>query len=249
MNRSERKWGLNALSLKLLAMGLMLCDHLWATVIPDSGWLTDLGRMAFPIFAFQVVEGYFETSSFRGYLKRMFLFALISEIPYNLMTGGSIYNPFGQNVLFTFCIGLLLIRLLEKAKAKNPVVNLLTAVGAAGLGYVLGTISFCDYYGGGVLTVLLFYVCRGKKWGPLALIPGLLYLNTDVMGSLMYEAHLFGYSFFIYQQAYAVLALIPIYLYNGRQGPHSPWIRLGCYLFYPVHMLILSLIWLYGLGA
>ena len=249
MEESSKKYGLNALTLKVLAMGLMLCDHLWATVIPGSSWLTDLGRLAFPIFAFQVVEGYFMTSDYRKYLKRMFLFALVSEIPYNLMTGGSVINPFGQNVMFTFCIGLMMIRLIEKTRGKKVWIYLVTAGAVTGLGWLLGTVTFVDYFGGGVLTVLLFYFCRGKKWGPIFLILGMLYLNTEVMGSLMYEIHVFGRSFFFYQQAYAVLALIPIFLYNGEQGPHNRWIQLGGYLFYPLHMLILSLIWLYGMGA
>ena len=48
---------LSALDLKLLAMTLMLCDHLWATIVPGAMWLTNLGRLAFPIFAFQIAEG------------------------------------------------------------------------------------------------------------------------------------------------------------------------------------------------
>ena len=56
---------LNALDLKLLAMALMFCDHLWATLLPGQQWLTNLGRLAFPIFAFQIVEGYFCTHDFK----------------------------------------------------------------------------------------------------------------------------------------------------------------------------------------
>ena len=245
MEVTEKRWGLNAFTLKLMAMAFMLCDHLWATVVPGSQWLTCIGRLAFPIFAFQIVEGYFHTSDFRKYVRRMFLFALVSEIPYNLMTEGGIFNPFGQNVMFTFWISLLLLGLLEKARKQKTWVYLISAGLICLLGYVVGTVSFVDYHGSGVLMVLLFYFCRGRKWGPLALIAGMLYINTELIGGLMFELTLAGRSFFVYQQAFAVLALIPIFLYNGRQGPHSRAIQMGCYLFYPLHMLVLALIWLY----
>ena len=93
---------LNSLTLKFLAMALMLCDHLWATVIPGNGWLTAVGRLAFPIFAFQIAQGFVHTRSVKKYLGRLFLWALISEIPFNLMYGGAVFYPFHQNVLFTF---------------------------------------------------------------------------------------------------------------------------------------------------
>ena len=67
----------------------MLMDHLWATLFPAQEWLTCAGRLAFPIFAFMTVEGYFRTHNFRKYVFRLFLFALISEIPFDLMYGGT----------------------------------------------------------------------------------------------------------------------------------------------------------------
>lgn len=110
---------LNGLTLKLLAMALMLCDHMWATVVPGNQWMTNLGRLAFPIFAFQIAEGYARTHNFRQYLGRMFLFALISEIPFNMITGGGLLFPFHQNVMFTFCLALLMLRLADLARPEG----------------------------------------------------------------------------------------------------------------------------------
>ena len=111
---------LTSCALHFLAMALMLSDHLWATVIPwQADWMTILGRLAFPIFAFMTVEGFFHTKNLKKYMKRMFLFALLSEIPFNLMSGGSFINPFHQNVLWSFLLGLFLMHLNEKAKAKG----------------------------------------------------------------------------------------------------------------------------------
>ena len=239
------KWKiLNALDLKLLAMALMLCDHLWATLFPYHQWLTDIGRLAFPIFAFQIVEGYCHTHDFRKYLLRMFLFALVSEIPFNLMTAGGLVNPFQQNVMFTFCIGLLMIRLLDYAKNKHWALYLLAVIGTAFLGFFLGMLTFVDYFGYGVLTVLVFYVFRDLPLGWLGILLSLLYIHNEMMGGLMYSVRVFGHPVEFYQQGLAVLALIPISMYNGKQGPHSKTIQYLSYGFYPAHMLIISLIWL-----
>ena len=239
-----KKWKiLNALDLKLLAMALMLCDHLWATIISGNRWLTDLGRLAFPIFAYQIVEGYFHTGNFKRYLGRMFLYALISEIPFNMMmSGGRLFYPFHQNVMFTFCIALMCIRVMELAKQKNRWLYLGSIALFGLLGYAAGFAGFVDYYGSGVLTVLVFYVFREIPFGWVGELVCLLFINTRLMGGLMYPVNLFGWSFQIYQQGLAVLALIPLALYNGKQGPHNKWIQHGCYWFYPAHMVLLFLL-------
>lgn len=81
----KNKWKLlDANALKIIAVVLMMLDHLWASVIPGNRWMTMLGRCAFPIFAFMVAEGYVHTSDVKKYIKRLFVFALISEIPFKI---------------------------------------------------------------------------------------------------------------------------------------------------------------------
>ena len=100
----------------MLAMTLMLCDHLWGTGIIRNDVLTCIGRLSFPIFAFLIVEGYFHTKNLKKYVIRILLFALLSEIPFNLMTGGRIFYPVHQNVLWTFLISIAVMHINEKAK-------------------------------------------------------------------------------------------------------------------------------------
>ena len=104
-------------------------------------------------------------------------------------------------------------------------------------GRVIGTIVLV-----GVLTVLVFYFFRGRVWWCLAgQLLALYWLNVEMLGGLMSPVQLFGVSFEICQQGFALLALVPIWLYRGRQGYHSRWFQYFCYAFYPVHMLVLAL--------
>ena len=245
MEHTKTKGCLNSLTLKLLAMALMLCDHLWATVLPGWMWLTDIGRIAFPIFAFQVAEGFQRTHDRKKYLLRMLVFALISEIPFNYLYYSSPVFPFHQNVMFTFFIALLLMLGLEKLRGKGTGVYIIAAALSLPVGYFLGTLGMVDYYGSGVVTVLVFYLCRGRSWGRLGELAGLIVLNCYLLGGMMMPVTLLGHTFEISEQGLAVLALIPIWLYNGKQGPHSRALQYACYAFYPLHMLVLALMRMY----
>ena len=107
----ERKFKLEttSFSLHIMAMVFMLCDHLWGTIVPGADWLTCIGRLTFPIFAFMIVEGYFHTKNLKKYVYRLLVFAILSEIPFNLAMGSRVIYPIHQNVLWTFLIGIALI--------------------------------------------------------------------------------------------------------------------------------------------
>ena len=110
--------------------------------------------------------------------------------------------------------------------------------------FLLGTITMVDYNAAGILTVLLFYFFRKKTWISFAAqLVGLYYLNVVMLGNLYYPVTILGHHFEIAQQSFALLALIPIWLYHGEQGYHSKWFKYFCYAFYPVHLLILVVIW------
>ena len=230
--------------LHILAMICMLCDHLWGTIVPGNDWLTCIGRVCFPLYAFMIVEGYFHTSNLKKYVKRLFLFALLSEIPFNLVMGGYIFYPIHQNVLWTFLISLGLIYLNEKAKHKRKLwLRILTGIFTVMLGYLLGILTMVDYYHAGVLTVLAFYFFRGRTWWAyVGQFLCLYYINFELLGGYMYEILLFGNTIWFIRQGLALLALVPIWLYKGNQGHHSKAWQYFCYAFYPLHLLILGMI-------
>lgn len=231
-------------SLHIIAMVLMLCDHLWGTIIPGNDWLTCIGRLSFPIFAFLIVEGYFHTRNLKKYVTRLLIFALISEIPFNLAMGSRLFYPIHQNVLWTFLIAIALIHMNEKAKSSHNVFRrIVTGILSVLLGFVIGLVTMVDFYHAGVLTVLAFYFFKGRKWWCyLGQLLSMWYIHAELLGGLGYELSLFGNTFFFSQQSLAVLALIPIWLYKGKQGYHSKLTQYFNYFFYPAHLLILGLL-------
>ena len=241
---ASKNFELTAAVLHIIAMTLMLMDHLWATLLPAREWLTCAGRVAFPIFAFMAVEGYFHTRSFKKYILRMLLFAVLSEIPFDLMYGGTWFYPVHQNVLWTFLLGLLGVWLMEQVRKKGKTwMYLLVCVLVVPAGLVLGTLCMVDYYGVGVLTVFVFYFLHGRKWWCfLGQLAALYWLNVELLGGLMYPVQFFGMEFELCQQGLALLALIPIWLYRGSQGYHSKPFQYLCSAFYPVHMLLLVVV-------
>ena len=205
----------------------------------------------------------------------MFIFALISEIPYDLMMAGDapflgmfrevagIFNGSGfdfgyflrslgglifhQNVMFTFFIALLMLRLLDWAKSKNTGLFVVMIPVSCVLGYLLGTLCSVDYYGFGVLMVILFYLTREIRFGWIFQLVGMWIINVHLIGGMTIPLTIFGVQVNLVQQGLALLALIPIWLYNGKQGPHNKAIQYACYAFYPVHILVLALLALYVL--
>lgn len=237
-----QKYGITSAALHILAMAFMLCDHLWARVVPGNEWLTCIGRLAFPIFAFMIVEGYFHTRDVWKYIKRLFILAMVSEIPFNLMYSSTIVFPYHQNVIWTLLAGLLIIHISETVAQKGKRwLYVITFAGLCLAGLLAGYLMMSDYYGAGVLTVLVFYIFRHRKWWCLiGQILCLWYINVEMLGGLYYPVQLFGTTVEIFQQSFALLSLIFIWIYNGKKGYSAPWFRRFCYAFYPVHMLIIA---------
>lgn len=232
------------MSLHIMAMAFMLCDHIWGTVVSGNDWLTCIGRIAFPIFAFMLVEGYFHTKNLKRYVGRLLLFAILSEIPFNLSMGSRLFYPIHQNVLWSFLISLGLIHWNEKVKqkGKNWLWGLVGGVSIL-LGYLTGLLTMVDYYHAGILTVLVFYFFRGRKWWSYAgQFLCLWYINVEMLGGFSYELQLFGETHFLVRQGFALLALIPIWCHRGKQGYHSKWLQYVYYGFYPLHLLVLGII-------
>jgi hypothetical protein len=211
---------------------------MWATVIPGNNWLTYIGRLAFPIYAFQIAEGFFHTADRKKYVRRLLILACISEIPYNLMVMSSPVFPFHQNTVFTLLLGLWAISALDRLRQDKSAAAVLKAVFTALAACLLGTITFVDYGLWGVVTVILFYLLRDFPGAKL-----LQLLSLGVLNLFLFEGQripLLGIEF--PTQGFALLALPLIWMYNGEKGSSQKAFQYGAYAFYPAHMLLLSLL-------
>lgn len=232
--------GLSACSLRLLAIGLMLVDHLWYTGVLKSVWWTCLGRLAFPIFAFQIVEGYFHTHHYRRYCGRLLLFALLSEIPFDLMTAGVWFSPDHQNVMFTLLLGLICVHALHEGEQASATPEQLKHFCIVAVCLLLSLACNTDYSVLGVMTVMVLDLLRQapKLWQLSAMI----FLHGIAFGGASVAVYLFGIPLGLPIQSFAVLALLPIWLYNGEKGPGGKSFQWLAYCFYPLHMLLLALL-------
>ncbi len=211
----------------------MLTDHVGAILLPEVPALRCVGRLAFPLFAFFIVEGYAHTRDFGRYFRRLAILAVVSEIPFNL-ENGTVFDPARQNVLWTFCLALLTLRGLEALGRERGFGRWAGCGLVLAAGFAAGELLRTDYGGWGVVTVALLYLCRSGKYAKLWLLLAMAAVNGLGMGSLTMPV--FGGEMPI--QIFAVAALPVIWLYNGQAGPRG--LRRAFYVFYPAHLLVLE---------
>lgn len=215
---------LSGSSLKLIACGAMLTDHACKVLLSPSSpaclILSGLvGRIAFPLFAFLLVEGFLHTRSRFRYAGNLLLFAALSEVPFDLALYGSPFFRTHQNTLFTLFLALLMLILLETASGKlSGRYSQMSAKILIILAFALAAwLLRADYDALGVGAVAAMYLLWG--WGLPAPSMGCLILNLASFAN-----------------AGAFLSLLPIACYNGRRGMK---VKYAFYFFYPAHLLAL----------
>lgn len=211
----NQRWNIQCLDsfqLKCIAIVSMALDHTGAVLYPSQIWLRCLGRIAFPIFCFLIVEGFFHTHDVRRYMGRLGVFALISEIPYDLAFRGVPLEYAHQNVFFTLLIGIGMVVLLERNR-ERPVKAVILL-----LAMWLAVLIRSDYNFRGVLLIFVFYIFHESRW--LAVTAGGLW-------NFLYQGVI---------QKYGVLSVLPLALYNGERGRKMKYFF---YIFYPAHLLLL----------
>lgn len=217
----------SSFALKIIAVICMLCDHFGDAIIKPFSFFNVIGRIAFPIFAFQITEGYIHTKDLKKYFKRLIIFAILSQIPFMLFLS-TFTSPFTLNIFFTLLLGLLSIYIY------NKIPNKFLAIVIGIIISILAEIINVDYGAWGVIIIMIFYIFKDKK-----VIMSLLYILSCF---IKYLPYLLKYNFhYIYLllllgTAFSIFFIIA---YNGKQGKK---IKYFLYIFYPLHMLILYFI-------
>lgn len=216
--------------LKFLACAIMLLDHIGATLIP-WGTLRIIGRLAFPIFCFLLAEGAHYTRNPRNYLLRLGIGAILSELPFDLALFGS-WSWQHQSVMITLLLGAM--ALLAMKRMTQPLLKILVLLLFAFLADFMNT----DYGGAGVLMIALFGLTRERKYGWLVQLLGMYLICRWIIpgGAVWFIGR------YVFIEIFAILALIPIWLYSGKKSTSSRAVQWAFYLFYPVHLWILYLI-------
>ena len=214
--------------IKIIACFTMVLDHVKYAIPETKGWLTIyFGRIAFPLFAFLAAEGYIHTSNLKRYLKRLFIFALISQIPFMLFR-----TLVGQwqmlNIMFTLLLGIIAIMAFDKLGKKYYI-----SIPIIAIIIFMGKYLRVDYGWYGVATVFLFYLCRNKK---------VFRIVTFLLLSLIYYYNklLINYSVKNIMSYICVnISTIILLFYNGKLGRKTKYFY---YWFYPVHMVVLYIV-------
>lgn len=217
-NITESKVGLTTFQLKILAIISMFTDHLGAIIYPEAVWFRYVGRLAFPIFCFLLVEGYHHTGNMVKYITRLGIFAFISEIPFDLAFHQTFWFPEKQNVFFTLFIGFGMLWFLDREK------EIITRTGIIILAMWAAEFLHTDYGFRGILLIAIFWLARDRKAAQYI---------AGAVWNFLWPSKI---------QNAGALAMLPIALYNGQKGRS---IKYFFYLFYPVHLLILYLIHVY----
>lgn len=232
-NGLKSRIGISAAVLKWIAVISMIIDHFGIAVYRQLSecdyrtymTLRDIGRIAFPIYCFLLVEGYFHTKNLKKYIGNCLIFALLSEIPFNMAVFGEVFYIKGQNVFFTLTLGLMAmyaINNVERAASKSRLVSIMLQALSIVLFCTLGELLEVDYHWRGVAYILMFYYLKRYEayFGKIA-------------GAFIASA-----AFALYEPP-AVLAFLPIAFYDGTRGRQRKYLF---YLIYPLHLLLFGII-------
>lgn len=226
--KTVKKWGFSGSTLKIIAIVTMLIDHIGASILETymefyPEWrmcyyiLRLIGRVAFPIFIFLLIEGFHYTSNRWKYAKNLLIFGFLSEIPFDLAFFGTVFYWGYQNVMFTLLLGFIAIWIDDKVKGEN-----LWYIKSGLCFLICGVIAkfgHTDYGFFGVLAIYTLYQVR--KYKGAFNITGILLFAWEIT---------------------APIAFLFTSLYNGKRGLS---LKYFFYLFYPVHLLLLGLVRLY----
>lgn len=224
-----KRKGISQETLKLIACMTMLIDHIGAVFFPGS-ILRTIGRISFPIYCYLLTEGVFYTKNRSQYGKRLFIGILLAEIPFDFLFYGRLYWG-KQSVMLTLFLGYLFC--VAAMHIPGLAQRMLLLIPFAYLGELLHV----DYGAWGVIMIGMFMLTKDQPkrrfqqvfW--LAVISLMISKVTVTVGPLQ-----------IPRQLFSLLALIPIFAYDGSKRTHNVWIQRGFYLFYPVHLTLLYLL-------
>lgn len=215
--------------LKIIGIVTMLCDHIGDGFLMHFSFFNLIGRIAFPIFAFQIVQGYIHTSNLKKYLSRLFIFACISQLPFMLFLS-TFYDSYYLNIFFTLLLGVITIYGFDMIK--NKYLSILFVL----LMFTITHFLNVDYGSYGVIIIFIFYIFSKKLFNKKFI----MCLTFIFITIIKYLPDIISYPnaaiIYVYCILFTCISLIPICAYNGKKGASVKYLF---YIFYPLHLFII----------
>ena len=257
---------MTSFALKIIALISMFCDHFGDAFLMRFSFLNLIGRIAFPIFAFQISEGFIHTKNIKKYFLRLGIFALVSQIPFSLFSTKFLNaSPFSLNVFFTLFIGLLGIYLFnyitKMYKSKITDVNIdQSSTNLTNINEVssdtkkIKVEQLLSNFIGFVVVILLAYIAEILNtdygfWGVIVVFMFYILKGKKLATALTFFAlcilhylpELILSNFHIAYISLALCTFLPIVFINEYNGKQGIKIKYLLYIFYPLHLLFLVL--------
>ena len=218
--------------LKFIALISMLLDHIGKVFFSEFVFFQILGRLAFPIFAYFIAEGFYYTRNRYKYLFKILIFAFISQIPYAFLWNG-------LNILFTFIISIVLLfvwDLLTKSNGFQKILLIVILSFSIILSFFWGLLNIVDYGLYGVLLPIMFYIFREKK-----ILKFLIFTFMTIFYVLFDLMFVENIEFLNFLQLFSLFSIFLILLYNENKKSIKIFKHLF-YIFYPFHLIVLVLL-------
>ena len=226
---------MSSFALKILGVLALIVDLVGDAYFPAAIIPRIIGRLALPIFAFLIVEGFRKTSNHKFYLYRLLIFAFLAEMPYDLFYSGVPVDLKSQNLLFTMVLGYVALCLFASQKDRSSGTMMLPLLCA-----MVATILKTQYSLFGVMLIFFIYPL-GNEPKKLAISIGLVALPMTLPAFMMMLSSgliaNFEIFFLLTANMWMLLAVIPLSMYNGQLGRKSK--RFPFYWSYPLVLLLL----------
>lgn len=257
------KLQISAFELKIIALLSMFSDHIYKFLY--LGYLNDnlkftttyignyqifyyFGRIAFPIYSFQLIEGFFYTKNLKKYYLRLFFLAICSTIPFSILCDYKLISLKNNNVIWTLLLGLIttnILYILYRLNLKICIKFSMSIFYIVLIYYIANKLNF-DYGGNGILIILIFFYAKFIRKKVLSYLLEFIFLIIISINLFHYQNlqiyHIYNYTLKLPVQWISILSLIPIWLYRGNIGYSNLWWKKFYYCFYPFHMLIIILV-------
>ncbi|SHE92111.1 TraX family protein [Alkalibacter saccharofermentans] len=217
--------------LKAIGAISMIIDHIGAVFLPHMIILRAIGRLAFPIFAYQVALGFEKTRNPYKYILRMLSFAVLSAYPFYSFSMIVSQDPGYQNVLFTFFFALLVLKNLKEKKWVAMIA--FGVVPVLLLGFVGITFDYGLY---GIACVVVFYLAKSHLQRSMGIFSvTVLYLSSRYISAGISIVQVFS--------NLQLLSVLSVYLIDRKFETNVRLPRYFFYLFYPLHMAMIVLVY------